>query len=314
MGVTGAADLSAGKDLTCARLSNGTVQCWGCNLGGELGNGQTSTTVSSPVSVSGLSQVTAIAGGGAHTCALSSNGAVQCWGENANGQLGNGSSPTPSSTPVAVTGLPSNDPVVSVAAGDQHSCAVLQSGNVQCWGSNAAGQLGNTTVKSTTSTPVAVKGLSGAVASVACGGAHTCARLQSGALQCWGDDRSGQVGNGSVGGSIATPTTVSSLGSAVAVAAGLRSTCAIVSGGTVWCWGQVPGTSLTSTASVPAAVVGLGGGDAGASLGVAMTIAVGDQFACVGLQTGGAACWGQGSWGQLGNGKVTSTTTPVMVQ
>jgi alpha-tubulin suppressor-like RCC1 family protein len=120
-------------------LSSGTIQCWGFNAEGELGNGTTKDP-SVPITVSGITDARAIAAGDSHTCALLSGGSVQCWGDNAYGQLGNGSTNTcldggsrPCSlTPIAVSGITN---AIAIAAGEEHTCALLSGGSVQCWGS-----------------------------------------------------------------------------------------------------------------------------------------------------------------------------------
>ena len=131
-----------------------------------------------------------VSAGSFHGCAVLSSGAVQCWGGNTYGQLGNGST-TSSTSPVSVAGI-SN--AKSVSAGRGHSCAVLSSGAVQCWGYNLFGQLGNGSTTNSTS-PVSVAGISNAT-SVSAGTSHSCAVLSSGAVQCWGSDEAGQRGTG----------------------------------------------------------------------------------------------------------------------
>jgi alpha-tubulin suppressor-like RCC1 family protein len=166
-GLSGVTAFSGGTSCACALLSGGSVECLGSNLEGALGNG-TTTSSTTPVLVSGLSGVTAISEGsddteGAATaCALLSGGTVECWGDNIYGELGDGSSTGPetcpgydppcSTTPVAVSGLSG---VTAVSVGGDSVCALLSGGTVECWGNNPYGELGNGTTTGST-TPVAV--------------------------------------------------------------------------------------------------------------------------------------------------------------
>jgi hypothetical protein len=144
--------VTAGNGHTCALTSEGGVKCWGQNIGGQLGDGST-TTSSTPVDVVGLdSGVTAIAAGDTHTCALTTGGGVKCWGWNDTGQLGDGSTNFQIYTPVDVTGLTSG--VTAIAAGYGHTCALISAG-VTCWGWNREGQLGDATTTNST-VPIAV--------------------------------------------------------------------------------------------------------------------------------------------------------------
>ena len=152
---SGVIAISAGYYHTCALLSTGAVKCWGLNTYGELGDG-TTTTSSTPVNVSTLSSgVSAISAGGYQTCALLSTGAVKCWGQNTNGQVGDGST-TQRNSPVDVSGLTSG--VTTISAGYLHSCAVLSTGVIKCWGLNSTGQLGDASTTQRTS-PVDVSGI-----------------------------------------------------------------------------------------------------------------------------------------------------------
>jgi len=139
-----------------------------------------------------LAGVGAIAAGAAHTCALTTAGGAKCWGDNAQGELGNGRR-IDVSTPVDVVGL--TESVAAIAAGAAHSCAVTGSSAAQCWGGNDHGQLGDGTTRNRR-TPVGVIGLTGGVKSIAAGEV-SCAVAQPGGLRCWGQNGTGELGNGS---------------------------------------------------------------------------------------------------------------------
>ena len=297
--------VAAGGYHTCALNTAGSVQCWGQNAFGELGNNST-TSSPVPVAVSGLaSGVVAIAAGGWHTCALTMAGGVQCWGANAYGQLGN-SATTNSSVPVAVSGLSSG--VVAIAAGLEHTCALTTAGGVQCWGRNGYGQVGN---NSTTNSPVpvAVSGLGSGVLAIGGGDNHTCALTAAGGVQCWGANSNGQLGNNSTTSSL-VPVAVSGLGSGVAaISAGIFQTCALSTAGGVRCWGAnfygQLGNNTNTNSPVPVAVSGLGSG--------VVAIGGGTDHTCA-LSTGrGVQCWGRNESGQLGNNSITNSSVPVAV-
>lgn len=290
---------------TCALNVSGAVFCWGANSTGELGVGSTdSLTRLSPELVSGLSSgVVAIATGNQHTCALTNAGAVRCWGWNGSGQLGNGTTANASAS-VAVTGLSSG--VVAISAGGQHSCALINSGAVKCWGFNGGGALGNGAT--TGSLTLVVTSLGGSAIAISAGGQHSCAVLGTGAVQCWGLNPQGQVGNGTndnvahpFPGAVLTLTT-----GVVAVSAGGSHTCALTSAGAMKCWGENLGGGLgngnTLDAYSPVAVSGFSSGVAAISAGALHTSAL--------TTSSSATCWGYNNSGQVGNGTTASTTTP----
>jgi alpha-tubulin suppressor-like RCC1 family protein len=214
-------------------VSGGTVQCWGNNQYGQLGTGTTTTPdAGTLVTVSGLSGATAVIAGAGYSCALLSGRSVMCWGQGAVGQNAR--------TPAAVPGL--NGGVNTLSAGTDHACALLSGGTVKCWGHNSFGELGNGTTTDSSSA-VTVIGLSAATAVAAGGGwpsdyAHSCAVLSGGAVQCWGDNGSGELGNGTTsrpdGGAAVL---VSGLNGATAVVAGNGYSCALLSDHSVKCWG-----------------------------------------------------------------------------
>ncbi len=200
---TGVTAISAGEYHTCA-IVNGGAKCWGFNLLGQLGDGNTGTSSGAPVDVQGLSSgVTAISVGRSHTCAVV-NGGAKCWGNNGNGELGNNNAGTDSAVPVDVQGLSSG--VTAISAGDSHTCAIVN-GGAQCWGFNYSGQLGDNNAGTDSAVPVDVIGLSNGVTAISAGSFHTCAIVNSGA-QCWGYNSHGQLGDNNVGTNSAVPVEV----------------------------------------------------------------------------------------------------------
>ena len=301
-------ELSAGDSHTCALTADGAAECWGFNSIGQIGNG-TTTDAHIPTGVSGLtSGVVAVAAGGTHTCALTSAGAVLCWGSNGNGQLGASTAPSPYSlVPVAVTGL--SPGVVAIAAGFEHTCALTSGGAVLCWGSNGNGQLGASTATLPYSlVPVAVTGLTPGVVAIAVGFEHTCALTSGGAVLCWGANTYGQLGNNSSTDSH-VPFAVSGLTSGVtAISAGAEGyhTCALTSAGGAQCWGANFYGQLGSTSSllVPVPVSGLATG--------ATAIGAGANHTCASTSAG-AMCWGYDVDGELGNNTMNNLSNPTPV-
>ncbi len=304
-GLTGVNAIAAGEyHHTCAQLNTGTVECWGWNLWGQLGNG-TTTNSDVPVAVTGLSGVTAVSAGNGHSCALLSTETVTCWGLNSNEQLGN-VSVTNSSVPVAVAGK--LDGMTAIAAGSFDNCALLSTETVACWGDGSFGDLGGGNGTSTDApVPVAVKNLSG-VTAIAAGGYDVCGLLTTGRVKCWGDNRYGALGDGSTGG-YTTPVLVKDLSGVTAVAVGYEHTCALLTTKTVKCWGDNSngqlGNGTTTNSDVPVAVKGLSGVTA---------ISAGYEHTCALLTTGSVKCWGWNADGQLGNGTRTDSSIAVAVK
>jgi alpha-tubulin suppressor-like RCC1 family protein len=229
----------------------------------------------------------AVAVGKAHACAVLDDGTVRCWGDNGYGQLGDGATPN-SVVPAVVSGITD---AVAIAAGGDETCVVLTGGTVQCWGDNSCGQLGNGSISGRTATPVTVSGITNA-AVITASGKHACALLRDGTIQCWGDDSSGQVVQGTVG--TCQPKPLPALGTtiATAVSAGPSQTCAVLADRSVKCWGG----SQPNVSILPDAV----------------SVVTGQYATCVVDSTGGVDCWG--AYAQLGTGTTegsASTPTPI---
>jgi alpha-tubulin suppressor-like RCC1 family protein len=303
---SGVVALSGGGDHTCALTQAGAVRCWGSNSNGELGNGSSDGSFSSPVSVTGLDTgVVAIAAGGLHTCALTSVSAVKCWGRNVQGQLGDGTM-TNRNSPVDVVGL-AND-VAKLVAGGGHTCALSSGGAISCWGFNFAGQLGDGTTTNR-SRPVAVPGWERNMAGVAAGEGHTCARSAGGGVKCVGLNAVGQLGDGTQA-NRAVPKNVARFAEGVvSVSSGLLHTCGLTAAGGVMCWGDnldgQLGDGTTADRLSPVPVVGLAAG--------VKQISLGAYHSCALTGAGGVMCWGYNGVAGLGDGTTTSRATPVAV-
>ena len=304
---SGVKQMSTGWGHVCAVTMTGGTKCWGRNGAGELGDGST-TWSTTPVDVVGLgSGVKQVSVGGRHTCALTDAAAVKCWGSNTYGKLGDGTE-TDRSTPVAVTGLASG--VKAIAAGAEHTCALLDSGDVKCWGYNYRGQLGNGTDEDRRA-PADVLGLGSAVTDLSASSHHTCALMISGEIKCWGENWHGQLGDGTTTHRL-LPTAVVGLGkSARQVSAGDHHTCAVLQSGGAQCWGRnlhgQIGDGTRTDRLTPTPVSGLSTG--------AGQISSGTQHSCVTTTAPkiGVKCWGYNWRGEIGDGTVISRWTPVDV-
>jgi len=308
LGLTNAVAIETGDVHTCAMLADGTARCWGLDSSGELGDGNVIER-HTPVAVLGLTNAVALSAGASHTCATIADGSMRCWGRGLDRQLGNGSFSSVA-TPVVVLGGGGSITARDIAAGRNHTCVVRASGAAACWGSDISGQIGDGATGVNRLGPVAVPGL-GSVVAIAGGEAHTCALLANGTVRCWGQNSSGEIGDGT---NIirSSPVPVAGLSSVVAVATGgdlgASHTCALIADGTVRCWGANNrgqlGDNTTASRFTPVVVQGLGN---------AVEIAVGAFHSCALLANGTAQCWGANDSGQLGDDTRTPQLAPVAV-
>lgn len=297
--------VTTGGAHSCVVTASTGLKCWGGNNYGELGDG-TNRNRNTPVNVLGLSTgVLAVDGGEAHTCAVTTAGGVKCWGANWSGQLGDGTT-NDRNRPVDVVGLASG--VVAVAGGGNHTCALMASGGLKCWGVNSSGQLGDgTTVRRLT--PVSVVGLAGSVSAVVTGRDFSCARLSDGRVQCWGKNEFGQLGDGSTTNRTRPVSVVGLSEDAESLSAGHFHACVATQSGAAKCWGSNHehqlGANVYFYSPTPVGVTGLTSGIA--------EVAIGDDYSCARSTRGGLKCWGQNYSGQLGDGTTTMRPAPINV-
>jgi alpha-tubulin suppressor-like RCC1 family protein len=274
-----------------------------------------------------LTGVRAVATGSFHSCALMATRRVRCWGHNEAGTLGDG---TRTGRPAAVLvrntmGTGPLTGVTAIAAGLLHTCALLTNQELRCWGDNTYGQLGRGSTEVRALVPGAVANESGesrlqGVTQVTAGERTTCARLVSGQVRCWGDNLDHELGNGGTSPS-SLPTPVSSvigggpLTGVTQVDSGDRHTCARLATGRAVCWGAnddgMLGDGTTPVRTRPVEVVN--GGGIGPLTGV-RRVTAGGRFSCAELVNGTARCWGDGRYGEIGDGQTADRLLPTIVR
>ncbi|MFO0610462.1 MAG: hypothetical protein U0324_45295 [Polyangiales bacterium] len=292
---------AAGDDASCVVAgASGAVTCWGAGAFGQLGHARGSIGEAAPTAgpVQGISAALGVSVGARHACARTAAG-VFCWGSDLWGQRGAGraSRPRAESAPVTVPGA--SGAVSVLAAGGAHACAIVR-GQAYCWGDGRDGQLGNGQTANAAS-PVAVArvGGGGSPTALCAGDRHTC-MVYGTDVWCWGSNAAGQLGASGVDGASAVPVQVTGLpGAAAEVSCGARHTCARLldaPDGPVWCWGdnaqsQLGVTGVTSRAA-PAVVPDV----------TARALASSAATTCALQADGSVACWGDGMFGELGDG------------
>ena len=294
---------------TCARMSDGTVWCWGRNRGGQLGDGTTQQRPT-PARVYGLKNATQIAvGGGSDAiCALLDDGTVSCWGDNSSGAVGVPWTPALLNrsnslylVPTPVVGLRN---VIEIEVGGQHVCARLRDRTLRCWGENVWGQSGNGNIGDSAVTPTPVLGLKG-VADLALRGDHVCALTEDQRVFCWGRNDWCQTGKVEKG-EVVTPTLVRGLREVVEVAVSGAHSCARTCDGTVFCWGWLFSADFEQRVKqcTPNAVPGLPS---------VAQLAPGANSTCVRSTEGTVLCWTNSEW-VLGEGTTENRSYAAPVQ
>ena len=343
--------IATGSSHTCAMLDNFSIKCWGSGVYGRLGYGDTTSRGTTPGSMGdSLAAVDLgtgrsarmITAGAQHTCAMLDNNSVKCWGRGVNGQLGYGNTQTRGDEPnemgdsAAAIGLGAGRSARAIAAGANHTCALLDNETVKCWGDNSYGQLGQGNLLAigdgvgvSVSASAAIAIGSGRTArAIAAGDSHTCVVLDNGSVKCWGAGANGRLGSGAANdlgdepnemGDALTPLSLGTGRTAIAITAGSAHTCALLDNYEVKCWGSGadgrlgygnqnnvgdnPGQMGDALTAVP-----LGTGR------TARAIVAASAHTCAILDDNTVKCWGNGGSGRRGSGSTlraghSSTTT-----
>jgi alpha-tubulin suppressor-like RCC1 family protein len=275
-GINNATAVVSGSTFSCALLSDATVRCWGVNNMGQMGIGETTSPYkASPVTPTGLSPVIALAAGTGAVCAVQQGGTVKCWGYNGSGLI-LGSSNFMDPTPVQLTGVTG---ARAIALGMAHACMLTTDGTPKCWGGNFKLQAGAPESMSTLTSPRTVDNTGTGYTAVTAGNGHTCV-LKNGSPTCWGDNAFGQIGDSTVL-EPQPPHVLTQISGITAISAAADSTCALLTNKNVWCWGNVMSADSTAATVYPAQV----------NVAQAQAVAGGYQ-SCAILANGSVACWG----------------------
>ena len=293
----------AGGMHTCLVGADGRAFCWGGNDRGQVGNGGTLRTVV-PSIVSPEVRFGTIAAGLSHSCALArGTGAAWCWGDNDQGQLGDRTI-APHATPVRAA---DGRAFTAITVGAAHSCGLESDGDAWCWGSNVHGQVGGGDAASPgISAPALVTGLH-QWSAIAAGWNFTCGLERGGRAYCWGENASGELGNGATT-ERRSPELVSDYLSFIAIAAGNAHACGVTAQGDAYCWGENSSGQLGDGTRV----------DRHSPVKVKspvrlVAVTAGAVHTCGLAVDGEAYCWGRNTYGQLGDGTMTDQVQPVRV-
>ena len=337
--------VSLGRSHSAAITTNGALYCWGNNHYGQIGNGDSSgwgnAAEAQTIPVKILDNTVLVSLGWYHSAAIATNGDLYCWGDNFNGQVGNGGESQGVPAPVKIL-----ENVVSVSLKRARSAAITENGDLYCWGENSYGKIGNGNTEDQTTPEKVLEN----VVSVSQGTSHSAAITENGDLYCWGLNKWGQIGNGSTEDQT-IPEKI--LENVVSVSLGDRHSAAITTNGDLYCWGynlsgQV-GNGSTENQSIPKKIlenvvsVSLGRSHSAAvtengdlycwgytSLdgmnprtqstpkkileNVAfVSLSLGYYHSAAIMENGDLYCWGKNYKGEIGNGTTKYQATPVKI-
>lgn len=286
--------ISAGRDHTCGILSSGEAYCWGDDFSGRLGNGATGGDQESPSSVAGGHYFEVISAGQNHTCGIDLSGTAYCWGNDGDGQLGNGATGGDQVNPSAVNSVLK---FKDISAGFDHTCAVSVAGAAYCWGDDSTGELGNGATAGDQASPTAVAGgLS--FQSIIVASDSTCGVTTAGAAYCWGADFNGEIGNGATTGDQISPAAV--VGGLIfsRVDCGDDHCCGLTTSSDAYCWGRDNEGQIGNGGT---------GGNQESPVIVASglkysSVSTGYNHSCGVTSAGPSYCWGGDYGGRLGDG------------
>jgi len=312
-----------GVHHSCFLYDDGSVRCSGYNEMGQLGDGTTTSSINQVVVDLGGAIATDVSSGYWHTCALLSDGQILCWGQNTQGQLGDGST-NDSASPVSVN-LGSGTTALQLSAGGRYTCALVQNSSIACWGQNAAGQLGDNSTLSSTS-PVYPNLPAGRTAiEISAGASTTCAILDNAsAAMCWGDGGGGRLGNDAQSSTpdslVPVYVSLPSERTVTSISIGYYHGCAILDNGSAMCWGSAEHGAIGNGTGDPddgswsdsmnawsPQYVSLPSGRTAESISAAR------EYTCAILDDDSIACWGDNEYGKIGDGTTVDRWSPVIV-